>query len=59
MMWAWGSTAISAGSPWIRPTILELGGKNPAIVSRNANLDDAAIGIVRSAFGLQGQKCSA
>ena len=46
-------------SKWVRPTILELGGKNPAIVSRNANLEDAALGIVRSAFGLQGQKCSA
>jgi 1-pyrroline-5-carboxylate dehydrogenase len=45
--------------PWIRPTILELGGKNPAIVSRHANLEDAALGISRSAFGLQGQKCSA
>ena len=44
---------------YIRPTILELGGKNPAIVSRHANLEDAAIGIIRSAFGLQGQKCSA
>ncbi len=44
---------------YIRPLILELGGKNPAIVSRNANLEDAATGIVRSAFGLQGQKCSA
>lgn len=44
---------------WTRPAILELGGKNPVIVSRNANLDDAATGIVRSAFGLQGQKCSA
>lgn len=44
---------------WVRPTILELGGKNPAVVSRNANVEDAAIGIVRSAFGLQGQKCSA
>lgn len=44
---------------YVRPVILELGGKNPAIVSRHANLDDAAIGIVRSAFGLQGQKCSA
>jgi 1-pyrroline-5-carboxylate dehydrogenase len=44
---------------YIRPTILELGGKNPAIVSRNADLERAAIGIVRSAFGLQGQKCSA
>ena len=44
---------------WIRPTILELGGKNPVIVSRHADLEDAAIGITRSAFGLQGQKCSA
>ncbi len=44
---------------YVRPVILELGGKNPAIVSRHANLDEAATGIVRSAFGLQGQKCSA
>lgn len=42
-----------------RPTILEMGGKNPSIVSRSADLERAAIGIVRSAFGLQGQKCSA
>lgn len=46
-------------SKWIRPIILELGGKNPAIVTANADLDTAAIGIVRSSFGLQGQKCSA
>ena len=44
---------------YVRPVILELGGKNPAIVSRNADLERATIGIVRSAFGLQGQKCSA
>ncbi len=44
---------------WVRPAILELGGKNPVIVSKNADLDIAATGIVRSAFGLQGQKCSA
>lgn len=44
---------------WLRPIILELGGKNPAIVSRHADLERAAIGILRSAFGLQGQKCSA
>lgn len=44
---------------WVRPTILELGGKNPAIVTRNADIEAAAVGIVRSAFGLQGQKCSA
>jgi 1-pyrroline-5-carboxylate dehydrogenase len=48
-----------ANGRYIRPTILELGGKNPAIVSRHADLERAAIGIVRSAFGLQGQKCSA
>jgi 1-pyrroline-5-carboxylate dehydrogenase len=48
-----------AGGRYIRPTILELGGKNPAIVSRNADIERAAIGIVRSSFGLQGQKCSA
>jgi 1-pyrroline-5-carboxylate dehydrogenase len=44
---------------FVRPTVLELGGKNPAIVSRHADLDTAATGIIRSAFGLQGQKCSA
>jgi len=44
---------------YVRPTILELGGKNPTIVTRHANLDDAVSGLVRSAFGLQGQKCSA
>jgi len=48
-----------ANGKYIRPTILELGGKNPVIVSRHAELERAAIGIVRSAFGLQGQKCSA
>lgn len=48
-----------AGGRWVRPTVLELGGKNPAIVSQHGDLERAAIGIVRSAFGLQGQKCSA
>jgi len=44
---------------WPRPCITEMGGKNAAIVSRHADLERAATGIVRSAFGLQGQKCSA
>lgn len=48
-----------ANGRWPRPCIAEMGGKNPAIVSRNADLDRAATGIMRSAFGLQGQKCSA
>jgi 1-pyrroline-5-carboxylate dehydrogenase len=42
-----------------RPAICEMGGKNPVIVSRKAKLEDAVEGVVRSAFGLSGQKCSA
>ncbi len=41
-----------------RPAIVEMGGKNPAYVTANADLDAAAEGVMRSAFGLQGQKCS-
>lgn len=48
-----------AHGAWPRPCIAEMGGKNAAIVSRHADLERAATGIVRSAFGLQGQKCSA
>ena len=36
-----------------------MGGKNPAIVTASADLDAAAEGVARSAFGLSGQKCSA
>jgi 1-pyrroline-5-carboxylate dehydrogenase len=36
-----------------------MGGKNPVIISKQADLDKAAMGTMRSAFGLQGQKCSA
>jgi 1-pyrroline-5-carboxylate dehydrogenase len=42
-----------------RPCIAEMGGKNAVIVSRHADLERAALGIIRSAFGMQGQKCSA
>jgi len=48
-----------AQAKYVRPIILELGGKNPVIVSRHADLEGASAGIIRSAFGLQGQKCSA
>jgi 1-pyrroline-5-carboxylate dehydrogenase len=44
---------------WPRPCIVEMGGKNPAIVTAKADLDEAAEGIMRSAFGFGGQKCSA
>jgi 1-pyrroline-5-carboxylate dehydrogenase len=42
-----------------KPCITEMGGKNPAIILPSADLDAAAEGVLRSAFGLQGQKCSA
>jgi 1-pyrroline-5-carboxylate dehydrogenase len=44
---------------WVRPIILEMGGKNAAVVTRHADIETAVMGITRSAFGLQGQKCSA
>jgi 1-pyrroline-5-carboxylate dehydrogenase len=49
----------SFSTDWPRPCIVEMGGKNPAIVSRHADLEEAAEGIMRSAFGFGGQKCSA
>ncbi|TBY58793.1 aldehyde dehydrogenase family protein [Rhizobium leguminosarum bv. viciae] len=42
-----------------RPVIAEMGGKNPVIVTDDADLEAAAAGIVFSAFDLSGQKCSA
>ncbi|MDP9351239.1 MAG: aldehyde dehydrogenase family protein, partial [Chloroflexota bacterium] len=45
--------------PYARPCITEMGGKNPAIVTAQADLDKAAEGVARSAFGYSGQKCSA
>jgi 1-pyrroline-5-carboxylate dehydrogenase len=42
-----------------KPVLVELGGKNPTFVCAGANLDKAAQGCVKSAFGLSGQKCSA
>src|SRR5881227_3063416 len=44
---------------WIKPCLLEMGGKNAAIVLDSADLDAAAEGVTRSSFGLQNQKCSA
>src|SRR5204863_235418 len=41
------------------PCIAEMGGKNPAIVSASADLDAATDAVLKSAFGLPGQQCSA
>jgi 1-pyrroline-5-carboxylate dehydrogenase len=45
--------------PFPRPVLAEMGGKNPAIVTSAADLDAAAEGVARAAFGFSGQKCSA
>ncbi|MAG71372.1 MAG: 1-pyrroline-5-carboxylate dehydrogenase [Acidobacteria bacterium] len=50
---------VNGARPAPRPVITEMGGKNPAIVMPSADLDRASEGVWRSAFGAQGQKCSA
>src|ERR1700739_936613 len=47
------------GQIWIKRTILEMGGKDAIIVDADTDLDVAVEGVAQSAFGFQGQKCSA
>jgi 1-pyrroline-5-carboxylate dehydrogenase len=47
------------GQIWIKRVISEMGGKDAIVVDEEANLDESAQGIMASAFGFQGQKCSA
>jgi 1-pyrroline-5-carboxylate dehydrogenase len=47
------------GQMWIKRTILEMGGKDAIIVDAEADVDAAVEGVAVSAFGFQGQKCSA
>ncbi len=49
----------ASGQLWIKRTILEMGGKDAIIVDADADLDSAVEGVAQSAFGFQGQKCSA
>jgi 1-pyrroline-5-carboxylate dehydrogenase len=50
---------VHPGQIWLKRTILEMGGKDSIVVDETADLDAAADGITASAFGFQGQKCSA
>ncbi|MBX6396175.1 MAG: L-glutamate gamma-semialdehyde dehydrogenase, partial [Alicyclobacillaceae bacterium] len=50
---------VQPGQKWLKRVIAEMGGKDAIIVDRDADLDEAAAGIVTSAFGFAGQKCSA
>ena len=45
--------------PFIKKVICEMGGKNAIIIDASADLDEAVLGVRQSAFGFQGQKCSA
>ena len=50
---------VQEGQVWIKRVVAEMGGKDAIIVEADANIDDAATGVVQAAFGFQGQKCSA
>ena len=47
------------GQIWIKRTVLEMGGKDSIVVDDDCNLDEAVKNVLGSAFGFQGQKCSA
>jgi len=47
------------GQRWIKRVVAELGGKDAIVVDRETNVDEAVKGVLLSAFGYQGQKCSA
>jgi len=50
---------LQPGQTHVKRVIAEMGGKNAIIVDADADLDDAVPGVLQSAFGYQGQKCSA
>jgi len=50
---------VQPGQTWLKRVIAEMGGKDSIIVDEGVNLDEAAAGVTVSAFGFQGQKCSA
>lgn len=47
------------GQIWIKRVVAEMGGKDAIVVTDDADLDSAALGVVQAAYGFQGQKCSA
>jgi 1-pyrroline-5-carboxylate dehydrogenase len=53
------SAKVHPGQKWLKRAYMEMGGKDALIVDETADLDAAAADAVRSAYGFQGQKCSA
>ncbi|MDD2903964.1 MAG: aldehyde dehydrogenase family protein, partial [Syntrophales bacterium] len=50
---------VPPGQQWLKRAVTELGGKDAVVIDETADLDAAIPGVVTSAFGFQGQKCSA
>jgi len=50
---------VQPGQIWLKRVVAEMGGKDSIIVDANVNPEEAARGVIASAFGFQGQKCSA
>lgn len=50
---------VHPGQPWLKRVFLEMGGKDAVVVDETADLEAATAAVVQSAFGFQGQKCSA
>ncbi|MEW6510528.1 MAG: L-glutamate gamma-semialdehyde dehydrogenase [Bacteroidota bacterium] len=50
---------VQPGQIWLKRVIAEMGGKDSIIVDEDADVDAAVQGVIASAFGFQGQKCSA
>jgi RHH-type proline utilization regulon transcriptional repressor/proline dehydrogenase/delta 1-pyrroline-5-carboxylate dehydrogenase len=50
---------VHAGQPQVKRVVCEMGGKNAIVIDNDADLDEAVAGVVKSAFGYAGQKCSA
>jgi len=50
---------VQPGQPWLKRAFLEMGGKDAIVVDETADLETAIAAVVQSAFGFQGQKCSA
>jgi RHH-type proline utilization regulon transcriptional repressor/proline dehydrogenase/delta 1-pyrroline-5-carboxylate dehydrogenase len=53
------ATTMAPGQRHVKKVAAEMGGKNAIIVDDDADLDDAVVGVLASAFGYSGQKCSA
>src|SRR4029079_18296487 len=53
------AAVVHPGQNHIKRCLTELGGKNAIIIDSDADLDEAVMGVMHSAFGFQGQKCSA